>query len=73
MRSNPVPAGQHTSFVSQTTTSTLDCFAAYQWYVSQVRWRLRNDGRGKPHPGAQRRKTPRAVRGNFAKGLINSK
>ncbi|MDR0935608.1 MAG: hypothetical protein LBM98_02875 [Oscillospiraceae bacterium] len=31
-------------YVSETTTSTLDCFAAYQWYVSQVRWRLRNDG-----------------------------
>ncbi|MDR0936943.1 MAG: hypothetical protein LBM98_09700 [Oscillospiraceae bacterium] len=29
VRSNPVPGGQLTSYVSQTTTSTLDCFAAY--------------------------------------------
>ncbi|MDR0937154.1 MAG: hypothetical protein LBM98_10775 [Oscillospiraceae bacterium] len=28
VRSNPVPGGQHTSYVSQVSTSTLDCFAA---------------------------------------------
>ncbi|MDR0935493.1 MAG: hypothetical protein LBM98_02290 [Oscillospiraceae bacterium] len=65
MRSNPVPGEQHTShvlrphvtYVSHNTTSTLDCFAAYQWYVSRVRWRLRKDGLGKaqPCPGALRR------------------
>ncbi|MDR0935365.1 MAG: hypothetical protein LBM98_01640 [Oscillospiraceae bacterium] len=45
------------AYVSQDTTSTLDCFAAYQWYVSQVRWRLRKDGQGEaqPCPGALRR------------------
>ncbi|MDR0937313.1 MAG: hypothetical protein LBM98_11595 [Oscillospiraceae bacterium] len=45
------------SCVSQTTTSTLDCFAAYHRYVSQVRWRLRKDGQGEaqPCPGAMRR------------------
>ncbi|MDR0936438.1 MAG: hypothetical protein LBM98_07165 [Oscillospiraceae bacterium] len=37
-------------YVSQTTTSTLDCFAAFQCYVSQVRWRLRNDGQGEALP-----------------------
>ncbi|MDR0935054.1 MAG: hypothetical protein LBM98_00055 [Oscillospiraceae bacterium] len=39
------------------TTSTLDCFAAFQCYVSQVRWRLRKDGQGQaqPCPGAMRR------------------
>ncbi|MDR0937320.1 MAG: hypothetical protein LBM98_11630 [Oscillospiraceae bacterium] len=56
VRSNPVPGGQHT-YVSQVPTSTLDCFAAYHRYVSQVRWRLRKDGLGfaKPCPGALRR------------------
>ncbi|MDR0936030.1 MAG: hypothetical protein LBM98_05035, partial [Oscillospiraceae bacterium] len=57
MRSNPVPGGQHTSYVSQNTTSTLDCFAAYHRYVLQVRRRLRKDGQGEalPCPGALRR------------------
>ncbi|MDR0935915.1 MAG: hypothetical protein LBM98_04450 [Oscillospiraceae bacterium] len=39
-----------TSYVSYNSTSTVDCFAAFHRYVSQVRWRLRNDGRGKPRP-----------------------
>ncbi|MDR0935772.1 MAG: hypothetical protein LBM98_03715 [Oscillospiraceae bacterium] len=53
VRSNPVPGGQHTDYVSQGSTSTLDCFAAYHWYVSQVRWRLRKDGapEGAPRAG----------------------
>jgi hypothetical protein len=44
-------------YVSQTTTSTLDCFAAFHRYVSRVRRRLRKDGQGKalPCPGARRR------------------
>ncbi|MDR0935593.1 MAG: hypothetical protein LBM98_02800 [Oscillospiraceae bacterium] len=46
VRSNPVPGGKHTVYVSQDTTSTLDCFAAYHLYVPQVRWRLRKDGQG---------------------------
>ncbi|MDR0936817.1 MAG: hypothetical protein LBM98_09065 [Oscillospiraceae bacterium] len=48
-------AGGTTYGVSQATTSTLDCFAAYHRYVSQVRWRLRKDGA----PG--RRTTDRAT------------
>jgi hypothetical protein len=57
VRSNPVPGGKHTDYVSQTITSTLDCFAAFQWYVSRVRWRLRKDGLGEaqPCPGAMHR------------------
>ncbi|MDR0935378.1 MAG: hypothetical protein LBM98_01705 [Oscillospiraceae bacterium] len=64
MRSNPVPGGQHTDYVSQDCTSTLDCFAAFQWYESQVRWRLRKDGQGQalPCPGAMRRDGGRRLR-----------
>ncbi|MDR0936169.1 MAG: hypothetical protein LBM98_05745 [Oscillospiraceae bacterium] len=53
-----------TSYVSQTTTSTLDCFAAFNGYVSQVRWRLRKDGLGfaQPCPGAMRRDGGRELR-----------
>ncbi|MDR0935500.1 MAG: hypothetical protein LBM98_02325 [Oscillospiraceae bacterium] len=45
------------TYVSQGSTSTLDCFAAFHRYVSQVRRRLRNDGLGEaqPCPGALRR------------------
>ncbi|MDR0937672.1 MAG: hypothetical protein LBM98_13435 [Oscillospiraceae bacterium] len=62
VRSNPVPGGQHTDYVSQNCTSTLDCFAAYHRYVSQVRWRLRKDGQGEapPCPGALRRDAGRS-------------
>jgi hypothetical protein len=51
VRSNPVPGGQHTDYVSQGSTSTLDCFAAFHRYVSQVRWRLRKDGAPRAHHG----------------------
>ncbi|MDR0935452.1 MAG: hypothetical protein LBM98_02085 [Oscillospiraceae bacterium] len=46
----------------RTTTSTLDCFAAFHRYVSQVRWRLRKDGQGEalPCPGAMRRDVGRS-------------
>ncbi|MDR0937191.1 MAG: hypothetical protein LBM98_10960 [Oscillospiraceae bacterium] len=46
------------------STSTLDCFAAYHRYVSQVRWRLRKDGQGEalPCPGAMRRDGGRGLR-----------
>jgi hypothetical protein len=60
--------GDNIRYVSQDCTSTLDCFAAYQWYVSQVRRRLRNDGQGValppsyvPRPGAP---SLRAARSN---------
>ncbi|MDR0936528.1 MAG: hypothetical protein LBM98_07615 [Oscillospiraceae bacterium] len=48
----------------RTTTSTLDCFAAFQCYVSQVRRRLRKDGQGEalPCPGAVRRDGGRGLR-----------
>ncbi|MDR0936208.1 MAG: hypothetical protein LBM98_05970 [Oscillospiraceae bacterium] len=53
----------------RTTTSTLDCFAAYQGYVSQVRWRLRKDGQGEaqPCPGAMRRDGGRGLRPRTAR------
>ncbi|MDR0936596.1 MAG: hypothetical protein LBM98_07955 [Oscillospiraceae bacterium] len=54
VRSNLLPEGQHTDCVSQDCTSTLDCFAAYHWYVSQVRWRLRKDGAPRAHHGQGR-------------------
>ncbi|MDR0935986.1 MAG: hypothetical protein LBM98_04810 [Oscillospiraceae bacterium] len=57
-------AGSVTYVVSQDCTSTLDCFAAYHRYVSQVRWRLRKDGRGEALPcsGALRRNGGRGLR-----------
>ncbi|MDR0936838.1 MAG: hypothetical protein LBM98_09175 [Oscillospiraceae bacterium] len=70
VRSNPVPGGQHT-YVSQVPTSTLDCFAAFHRYVSQVQWRLRKDGAPRAHhgqgnalpcPGALRRDGGRELR-----------
>ncbi|MDR0937239.1 MAG: hypothetical protein LBM98_11220 [Oscillospiraceae bacterium] len=45
--------------VSWVPTSTLDCFAAYQWYVSRVRWRLRNDGAPGGAPRARLCPAPR--------------
>ncbi|MDR0935088.1 MAG: hypothetical protein LBM98_00230 [Oscillospiraceae bacterium] len=47
------------AYVSETTTSTLDCFAAFLWYVSQVRWRLRNDGQGQALPPRTARRNSR--------------
>ncbi|MDR0937026.1 MAG: hypothetical protein LBM98_10135 [Oscillospiraceae bacterium] len=41
-------------------TSTLDCFAAFHRYVSQVRRRLRKDGQGEALPAPGRRITGRA-------------
>ncbi|MDR0935709.1 MAG: hypothetical protein LBM98_03390 [Oscillospiraceae bacterium] len=53
----------------RTTTSTLDCFAAFPRYVSQVRWRLRNDGapgrrttgRASPAPSHRDARQPNAT------------